>query len=140
MTVKGVITVESTVFAIGVVPIMQTFVAALGAITELCYILVRTFHIASVATVVGVPFVITGITAVTASAGSPPFVYTYLAANRTCAVGPFVIAGITAFGAVAVNPLVITVGRGSAVYVIKLETCAESVEVGVSLKGYLVEV
>ena len=140
MTVKGVIAVEATEIAIGEVPAVLTFVAAHGAITKLRDILVRTIQITSVATVVGVPFVITGITAVTASAGSPPFVYTYLAANRTCAVGPFVIAGITAFGAVAVNPLVITVGRGSAVYVIKLETCAESVEVGVSLKGYLVEV
>ena len=134
------ITVESTEIAIGEVPAVLTFVAAHGAIAALCDILVRTFHIASVTTVFGVPHVLAGITAVTASTGSPPFVYTYLAANRTCAVGPFVIAGITAFGAVAVNPLVLTVGRGSAVYVIKLETCAESVEVGVSLKGYLVEV
>ena len=140
MTVKGVITVESTVFAIGEVPIMQTFVAALGAITALCDILVRTIHITSVATVVGVPYVFTGITAVATSARSPPTVLTSLTADHTDTVGPFMIAGIVALNAVAVNPLVITVGRGSTVYVIKLETCAESVEVGVSLKGYLVEV
>ena len=139
-TVNGVITVESTVFAIGVVPIMQTFVAALGAIATLCDILVRTIHITSVTTVLGVPHVLAGITAVTAATGSPPTVLTSLTADRTDAVRPFMIAGLIALRAVAINPLVLTVGRGSRVYVIKLETCAESAEVGVSLKGYLVEV
>ena len=131
---------EATEIAIGEVPAVLTFVAAHGAITKLRDILVWTIHITSVTTVVGVPFVITGITAVTASAGSPPAVLADLAAYRTEAIGPSVITGIIALNAVAINPLVITVGRGSAVYVIKLETCAESVEVGVSLKGYLVEV
>ena len=137
-TVKGVVTYHTAVFTAVDHPIVLTYVSTYSAYTLNACALVHTSE-ATLYTPVAVPFVIAGQTAPATFAGRPPAVVTYLAADRTYAVGEAVLTGYAALGTVVVHPLVLTLGRGRhrAANKIELKYHTAVHEVAVLFEGYL---
>jgi hypothetical protein len=134
-----VVTYHTAVFTAVEDPVVITYVSAYGTYAINARALVHASE-ATLYTPVAVPFVIAGQTAPATSAGRPPAVVAYLAADRTYAVGEAVLTGYAALGTVVVHPLVLTFlcwGSHTAADKIELKDHTAVHEVAVLFEGYL---